>query len=363
MKKLVFKKDNQAEQFFISILLVCIVSALCFILSPYNGYKIVALILLATVSAIAMFFDILPVLTASILSSLIFNYFFIPPVFDFHFTNSEDMLLCLSYYLIASVNATLTFKIRDYKKKIRDKEEKENILRLYGTIFNSLSHELKTPISTIIAAVDTLKENEQNLSENHQHQLLNEIGTASIRLNGQVENLLSMSRIENNMIQPHNDWFDINELIYKVRNHFDDIEHDHFLQFEPRQNLPLFKLDAGLLEQVLYNLIINAIQYTPKKSTIKIEAKAISNRLLLKISDNGKGFPQDELENVFNKFYRLPKTKAGGTGLGLSIVKGFTEVLGGTVVLFNNENGGATFTIEVPSQLSKNSYLTEINNE
>lgn len=340
--------------------MIVLVSSLCFFLSNFISYRIAGLVLLATVSLLAMAFEMLPVLVASILSSLIFNYFFIPPVFDFHFTNSEDMLLCLSYYFIALVNAVLTFKIKDYKKKIRDKEEKENIIRLYNTIFDSLSHELKTPISTIIAAVDILKENDKTLSINQHTQLLNEIDIAGMRLNRQVENLLNMSRIENNMIQPQNDWFDVNELIYKLMNQINEIKHNHVIRFEPEHDLPFFKLDTGLLEQILYNLIINAIQHTPPTSIIAIKAKAKGENLLLEVSDNGNGFPQNELENVFTKFYRLPKTKSGGTGLGLSIVKGFTEALGGKVILCNKEKKGAVFTIEMPSEISN---LTELKNE
>ena len=316
--------------------------------------------MLATVSVLAIMFEILPVLVAAILSSIIFNYFFIPPVFDFQFKNSEDMLLCFSYYLIAFVNAVLTFRIKKYKNKIRDNEEKENTLKLYNSIFNSLSHELKTPISTILGAIDTLIENKEKLTVGNTNQLYTEINVASLRLNRQVENLLNMSRIENGFIQPQYDWLDIVDITKGVIYQLEEFASSHIIEFTPEKEEPLLKLDEGLLENILYNLLHNAIRYTPVNSIIKIDVKVDNLVLIIKISDNGNGFPKQYLEQVFNSFYRIPHSKVGGTGLGLSIVKGFTEALGGKIKLNNNINGGATFILEIPVEiLNLNDLINE----
>jgi two-component system sensor histidine kinase KdpD len=116
--------------------------------------------------------------------------------------------------------------------------------------------------------------------------------------------------------------------------------------------LPLFKLDAGLIEQVLHNIIFNAIQYTPENTSISISVKDAAENCIITIEDNGNGFPASEIQYAFDKFYRLPQTKAGGTGLGLSIVKGFIEAHNGAIVLENNSSGGAKFTISIPSATS-----------
>ncbi len=105
-----------------------------------------------TVSFIAMSFEILPVLVAAVLSAVIWNFFFIPPVYTFHINNAEDVSLFSFYFFIALVNTVLTFNIREAEKKARDKEEKENTIKLYNTLLNSLSHELRTPVSIIIAS-------------------------------------------------------------------------------------------------------------------------------------------------------------------------------------------------------------------
>lgn len=312
-----------------------------------------------TVSLLAMLFDILPVLIAAILSAIIWNFFFIPPIFTFHITNAEDVLMFSLYFIIALVNAVLTFKIREAENKARDKEEQENVIKLYNTLLNSLSHELRTPIATIIGSVDTLKVNKTKLSENIQNELLNEIDIASMRLNRQVENLLNMSRLETGMLKLNSDWCDTNELVNSIIQKI-AFTNDHIIDFQPNDNLPLFKLDRGLIEQVLNNLIYNSIQYTPIYSIININISHIVDNCIITVSDNGKGFPENELELVFNKFYRLPNTKAGGSGLGLSIVKGFVEAHNGKVLLINNSSGGAKFTIEIPAE---SSYINNLKNE
>jgi two-component system sensor histidine kinase KdpD len=362
---------SSRKQYLLVFLLVSLVSAVCFFLSVFIGYKVVALILLVTVSLIAMFFAILPVMLAALLSALIWDYFFIPPHFTFHIGSSEDTLMLLMYFVIALVNAVLTYKIRQIEKVARQKEEKANTVKLYNDLLNSLSHELKTPIATIIGASDNLLTDAGKISEENKHTLVSEISIASVRLNQQVENLLNMSRLESGYIQPKKDWCDVTELIYSAVNHLEDKLKQHRLKIEISEKLPLFKLDFGLMEQVILNLVNNAILYTEPDTLISIAADctlevkghfanafsklqtyrdAILSNLILEIEDHGKGFPPAEIEKVFDKFYRLKNSKAGGTGLGLSIAKGFVEAHHGLITLANLPGGGAKFTIAIPAE-------------
>lgn len=315
---------------------------------------------MVVVSLLAMVFDILPVLLAALLSALIWNFFFIPPVFTFHINDTEDLLMFLMYFVIAMVNATLTFKIREQEKKARGKEEKEHAIQLYDTVLNSLSHELRTPVSAIIGAVDMLKENGPGLTEKNKDELLATIGTAGLRLNRQIENLLNMGRVESGMIQLRRDWCDINELIFHVVQKLSDEAINHTIIFNANEDLPFFKLDEGMIEQVLKNIIHNAIQYTPDHSVINVIAMHQNENCVMTVSDNGNGFPVNEIENAFDKFYRLPQSRAGGTGLGLSIAKGFTEAHGGSILLENNIDGGALFTITIPAETT---YINKLKNE
>jgi two-component system sensor histidine kinase KdpD len=359
MVKLFINTYSKPKQFLYSFLLVCVVAGTCYALSGYLDYRVVAFILLVAVSLTAMFFDILPVLFSALLTALIWDYFFIPPHFTFNVRSTEDGVLLLTYFIVALVNAALTYKIRQVEKLAIQKEEKANTLKLYNTLFNSLSHELRTPIAAIIGATDNLQTNNERLTLLDKQELIDEIAKASFRLNQQVDNLLNMSRLESGFIQPKMDWCDINEMIYDLVKRVEENNPNRKIDISIDPELPLFKLDKGILEQVVYNLLNNASQYTAEQSTIEICVTCAADILKIIIGDNGNGFPPDEINKVFDKFYRLKNSKAGGTGLGLSIVKGFTEALGGQVNLENREEGGAKFTIQIAAETS---YLKNLNN-
>ncbi len=356
----VAKKYNSFLQYFVSSAVILLLTGICYSSKEIMGYKIVALILLMGVSFLAMLFDIFPVLIAAILSALIWNFFFIPPVFTFHINNTEDLLMFFLYFIIALVNAVLTFKIRKAESLARDKQEKENTIKLYNTLLNSLSHELRTPIATILGAVDTLKENKDKLSLANENELLTQIDRASIRLNKQVENLLNMSRLETGFLKLNIQWIDVNEFINGVIYKMNANVHHQKIVFITNDNLPLCKIDSGVMEQVVHNIIANGILYTPETATIKVTATVTNGVLIVIIADNGLGIPNEHLPNIFTKFYRGGTTKTGGIGLGLSIVKGFVEVHGGSITAQNNDDGGAKFIIGIPTETT---YLTNLKNE
>lgn len=346
------RQASKQNQYIISLLLVVLVSTICYGVSAYLGYRVVAFILLLTVSLIAISFDIFPVLVSATISAFIWDFFFIPPRFTFHVDTTEDAILLIMYFVISMINAVLTYKIRQVEKASRKKEEKANTLRLYDTLLNSLSHELRTPISTIIAATDNLQAINNNLTNENKDQLVTEIAKASFRLNQQVENLLNMSRLESGFIKPKKDWCDINELIYDTVQKIEENRITQKITININPDIPLFKTDKVMLEQIIYNLLNNACLYTQPGSAINISAINYADILQLIIEDNGDGFAEEEIENVFDKFYRLKYSKAGGTGLGLSIVKGFAEALKGNVRLENVSTGGSKFTVEIPCETS-----------
>jgi two-component system sensor histidine kinase KdpD len=344
---------NGREQYLFSLLFILFVTGVCFGIAPFLGYRVIALILLLCVSVIAVMFDILPVLLSAVLSAFIWNFFFIPPRFTLHVGTTEDVILFIMYFVIAFINGVLTYKIRQIEKAAQKKEEKVNTLRLYDTLLHSFSHEMRTPISTIIAATDNLQSGNEKLTTENKEQLISEIATASLRLNQQIENLLNMSRLESGVLKPKKDWCDITDLVYSTVKKIEEYKITQKISINVNPNIPLVKTDKAMLAQIIYNLLHNACLYTKENSRINISATIHADILELIVEDDGDGFPKDEMENVFDKFYRLNNSKAGGTGLGLSIVKGFTEVLRGKVTLKNVATGGAKFTIEIPCELSK----------
>ena len=379
MPALLLNKLSRSKQIAFSLILVIVISGICYAFNYIIDYKIVAFILLLTVSFLAVVFDLLPVLLAAIVSALIWNYFFIEPRHTFMIHSVEDTVLLSMYFLVATINGILTYRMRRIEKQAMEKEEKAKTIKLYNTLFNTLSHELKTPIATIIAATDNLKENTKNLTDENKEELVSEISVASLRLNQQVGNLLNMSRLESGNMTLKKDWCDINELIYSVVNRLEENLRHHHVHISIEKNIPFYKLDYVLIEQVIYNLLYNASIYTPEHSDIFISAKNNSdkifvlapskkekselaseiNSLVIQVEDRGTGFPEDELEKVFDRFYRLQNTKTGGTGLGLSIVKGFVEAHDGKVFLENVPHG-ARFTIEVPAEVS---FINNLKNE
>ena len=349
--KLKYFKQSLFNQFLLSNLTVILVALICYMSVNLIGYHSVALLLLATVSVLSIFFSIYPVLSAAAMSALIWDFFFIPPHFTLHVTNSEDALLLLMYFVIALTSGILTSKVRELEKLEFQKEERSLTLKLYKTLFDSISHELRTPIATIVGASDNLLQKEVKISEEDKLELVDEISVAAFRLNRLVDNLLNMQRVESGMLEIKPDWCEVNELINSPINRLKNELATHKVEINIQNDFPIIRIDFGLIEQSLFNLLHNETNYTQPDSTISINAEYDGKNLVITISDDGKGFSEDELKLLFTKFYRITSNKTGGTGLGLSIVKGFVEAHGGTVQVENNIPHGAKFTLIIPVEI------------
>jgi two-component system sensor histidine kinase KdpD len=344
-------KISKSRQFVISGVSIILTSIVCYALSDVIGYKSVALILLAAVSILAIFFSIYPVLVAATLSALIWDFFFIPPHFTLHVESSEDILMLFMYFIIAMVNGVFTSKIRQLEVLSHQKEERQNTLKLYKSLFDSISHELRTPIATILGASDNLLSTDTNrLSEENKTKLTEEISVAALRLNRLIDNLLNMQRLESGFLHIKIDWCDINELIGSVLKNLQNDIKFHKIKFVVNENQPYYKLDSGLIEQALYNIVFNAVSHTPENTEITISVEYVSGILRISVSDNGKGFSPEQLQNVFKKYVNINQKSKGGMGLGLSIAKGFTEAHHGALFINNNSKGGALVILNIPTE-------------
>ncbi len=232
--------------------------------------------------------------------------------------------------------------------------------KLYKTLFNSISHELRIPVATIMGASDTLLS--QSYPEETKLKLYAEINTASVRLNRLIENLLNMSRLESGRITPRPDWCDVHDLANRVSETLKQELQPFKLSIVIPSDMPLVYIDFGLIEQVLHNLLLNATQNASAGSRMRLKFFYDNGTLTIQVMDRGKGFPESELSSVFNKFYRGKDATAGGTGLGLSIVKGFVEAHQGKVIAENRQNGGAIFTIKIPVKISDMNQYTKQEN-
>ena len=236
------------------------------------------------------------------------------------------------------------------REQLRAASEREKFFaesdRLHRTLLDSVSHELKTPLSVLRSAGEKLDTDDVKKRAG----LATEIRTATSRLDHLVANLLDQTRLESGGIRPQLDWCDARDIINAARRAAGETLAGRALKTEIPDDLPLFLADAPLMEQVIANLLLNAALHTPPGSPIFIVAGLEHHpaRVFIRISDRGPGIPPELRANLFQKFSRGHAARAGGLGLGLSIVRGFMLAQGGEVVAGDNPEGGASFTVYLP---------------
>lgn len=347
------KPISLKKQYLIAIVAPVIVGCSFFLLKFNIHASIVAFFLLFLLSILAMFFELKPVLLTAFSCAFIWDFLFLKPQFGLLVESTDDLIRLLTFFIVASLNGVLTHKIRKAEKMVWDKEEKENIVKLYNTLFSSLSHELRTPVTTISGCAESLINHGTTLSEKDHQQLLTEISSASFRLNQQINNLLNMSRLESGFLHIRKEWCDIRELAEQVLEGLKYKFGQHKVTLSIPPQMPMVSLDFGLIQQVLLNLLNNALLYTQVDSSILISVVLENNHLILTVEDNGPGIPEDEMGKAFDKFFRGTNTTTTGTGLGLSIVKGYTEAHQGTVSIKKSDMGGAEFIVNIPVSLKE----------
>jgi two-component system sensor histidine kinase KdpD len=223
--------------------------------------------------------------------------------------------------------------------------------RLRSALLTSISHDLKTPLASVLGAASTMRDLASGLSEPEKRDLLATVIDESERLNRFIANLLDMTKLESGAIVPNTAPHDIGEIVGSVLRRASKILAHHQISLELAADLPMLELDAVLFEQVLFNLLDNAAKYAPSDTTISIRTLRDGGSVTLQILDEGDGIPPGELESIFDKFYRAQKGDhvRPGTGLGLAISRGFVEAMHGTISAANrSDRSGAVLTIKLP---------------
>jgi two-component system, OmpR family, sensor histidine kinase KdpD len=221
--------------------------------------------------------------------------------------------------------------------------------RLRSTLLSSVSHDLRTPLTAIEGAATTLLEREAFLDKRTQHELLETIREEAERLNRRVRNLLDMTRLEAGAVTVNKEWQPLEEVVGAALNH---VEHDApELQVQTRlpESLPLVALDTVLIEQVLVNLLENALRYAPRSGPIELSASATERELMVEVADRGPGIPAGEEERVFERFQRgAGERSSAGVGLGLAICRAIVSAHGGRIWTEARAGGGAVFRFTLP---------------
>ncbi len=223
--------------------------------------------------------------------------------------------------------------------------------KLRSALLTSISHDLKTPLASILGSATSLRSYRKQLDNAAQEDLVRTIQEEAERLNRFINNLLDMTRLESGAIAPNRELVDLSDIIGSALARASGILSAHRVELDIAHDLPMLKLDPVLFEQVLFNLLDNAAKYSPAESGIRIRGWREDSLVRIAVMDEGAGIPAADLERIFDKFFRVHATdrKTAGTGLGLAICRGFVEAMGGTIVAGNrNDRAGAVFTISFP---------------
>ncbi len=224
--------------------------------------------------------------------------------------------------------------------------------RLRAALLTSLSHDLKTPLASILGAVTSLRKYRDVLDEPGRDGLTETIQEEAERLSRFVANLLDMTKIESGGIELDRQLADIDEIVGTALQRVAGVVSNHRVTVDLEANLPMLHLDVMLFEQVLVNLLDNAAKYAPAGSQITVRARRSFGSIAIEVLDEGPGIPEDRLERVFEQFHRVKQgdRQRAGTGLGLAICRGFVEALGGKIVATNrSDRSGAIFRITFPN--------------
>jgi len=223
--------------------------------------------------------------------------------------------------------------------------------RLRSALLTSISHDLRTPLASILGSATSLRSQDAILDAATKESLLGTIIEESDRLNRFIGNLLDMTRLESGALKPRTSLIELSDVIGAVLQRTAKILAGYEIKVDLPANLPMLALDMVLFEQVLFNLLDNAAKHAPSGSTITIGATHDGETVALRIMDEGDGIPPDDVDRIFEKFYRSGGTdrRRAGTGLGLAICRGFVEAMDGTITAANRpDRRGAMFTISLP---------------
>jgi two-component system sensor histidine kinase KdpD len=228
--------------------------------------------------------------------------------------------------------------------------------KLRSALLTSISHDLRTPLASILGSASSLQAYRKNMDEATQDELVRTIQDESERLNRFISNLLDMTRLESGAIAPHAEFVDLSDVVGSALQRASKVLSSHDVRLHIAPGLPMLKLDSVLFEQVLFNLLDNAAKYAPSGTGICVRAWRDGAFVRITVLDEGSGLPAGDLERVFDKFYRVRAAdrKLAGTGLGLAICRGFVEAMNGTITAGNRKDrSGAMFTITFPVPLDQ----------
>ncbi len=290
-----------------------------------------------------------PSMVSAILSVALFDFFFVPPYLTFAVADAKYLFTFLIMLIVILLTGRLTLQLKRSAEKANRAQiqaEKEGII---SSLLSSVSHDLRTPLTSISGAASTLLVQASHLSPGDHRRLLETIVDEADHLNRLVEKILQITRIESGQILVRKERHSLEEIVGSALDRLEPFLQDRSLITEIPGNLSLVPLDDLLIEQVLMNLLENALRYTPAASPITIRAFQDTKQVRVEILDRGPGIPPQDQGRIFEKFFRSgPKKDTWGSGLGLAICQGILKAHQGEIGVQDREGGGSLFYFCLP---------------
>lgn len=266
--------------------------------------------------------------------------------------DQKEFLLSVGTQLGISIERHFLSRRLQESQRLKDSE------LLFQTLLNSISHEMRTPLTAIMGVSSSIEK--AAMINTELKDISGNLNEAGDRLNRVVENLLDMSRLNSGVLGLHLEWHDVSDLIGVVLKKVERNLKGRKISVSIPENLGLISIDYRLFEHAISNLVLNALQYAGADSTVEIVVKEENHKIKIIISDTGPGVPLEYQGRLFEKFYRVPGTPAGGTGLGLSIVQGIVELHHGRIYYAGHLPHGSSFVIELPLKTLSSTVTEEL---
>lgn len=288
----------------------------------------------------------------SLVSVLVFNFFFTEPKFTLHAYEKGYPVTFAVMFIASWITGTLAVRVKEHGKKAAEAEMLAQKEQLRANLLRSISHDLRTPLTSISGNASNLLSNSSSFDEDTKIQIYSDIYNDSMWLINLVENLLSVSRMEDGKMILHMQTELMDEIITEALRHVEKRSYKHKIKVVHEDELLLAKIDGRLIVQVIINLIDNAIKYTQPGTDIMIHSQKVGDWIVIDVADNGKGIPKEEKEHVFEMFYTGNNNIADSRrsiGLGLFLCKSIVEAHGGKMELLDFMPHGSIFRFSLPA--------------
>lgn len=358
----------------VALVAVGVVTALIGAIEARGHIANISMLYLIVVLAAATLAGRGPAISASLTAFLAFNWFFVQPLHTFRVGDPDEWFALLIFLVTATITAQLaanqrerareaaerereTVALYEEQGRLRERATEAEVLRradeLKTALLGAVSHDLRTPLASIIASAGSLRQADVAWTDAERESFLGDIEGEARRLARIVANLLDLSRMESGTLRPERGWYDVAALVDDVLGRLRAVTHDHPVHVRSSDEMPPVPIDYVELDQVLSNLVENAVRHTPAGTAIWITIDHNGNDAVVTVSDDGPGIPDSAMAQLFDPFVRAAQRKGGhgGVGLGLAIARGLVEAHGGRITAANRAEGGAIFRFTLPLAL------------